>query len=121
MRAWIAGVEFSLAGAHAPAMAGTVDQNHPMGFGEHIAERQPHGLEIGACTMDHDDRRHGGIARTDIDDVQGRPGDIDRLPLRRMGALQDNDTGLGDQGENDQRRHDNDQYHLQCLDHLGHN
>ena len=92
-----------------------------MGFGEHIAERQPHGFEIGACTMDHDDRRQGGIARADINDVQGCPGDIDHPSLRGMGALQDNDTGLRDQRENNQRRHDNHQYHLQCLDRLGHN
>lgn len=71
--------------------------------------------------MDHDDRRQGGISRTNIDDVQGRPRDIDRLPLRRMGVLHDNDTGLGNQGENDHRRHDNDHYRLQCVDHFGHN
>ena len=91
-----------------------------MGFGEHVAERQPHGFEIGTRPVDHDDRRHGAIARTDIDDVQGCPGDIDHLSLRGIGTLQDNDTRLSDQRENDQRRHDNDRYHLQCPDHLGH-
>jgi hypothetical protein len=38
-----------------------------------------------------------------------------------MGVLHDNDTGLGNQGENDHRRHDNDHYRLQCVDHFGHN
>ena len=91
-----------------------------MGLGEHIAERQPHGFEIGTRAVDHDDRRHGAIARTDIDHVQGCPDDIDHLSLRGIDALQDNDTGLSDQRENDQRRHDNDRYHVQCPDHLGH-
>src|SRR4030088_3013478 len=32
--------------ARAPAMPGTVDQDHPMIFGEHVAKRPPHLLQI---------------------------------------------------------------------------
>jgi hypothetical protein len=32
--------------ARAPAMPGTVDQDHPMIFGEHVAKRSPHDLQI---------------------------------------------------------------------------
>ena len=41
-------------------------------FRQPLAERLPHHFEIGARAMQHHDRRTGGVARADIDDVQGR-------------------------------------------------
>ena len=58
--------------------------------------------------MDHHDGRTGGIARPDVDDIECRAGDLDHLASRRIGALQGKNTGLRDQGQDCQRRHDND-------------
>ena len=69
--------------------------------------------------MDHHDRRAGGIARPDIEDVEACAGNLDHPALRRIGALQDKDTGLRDQRQNRQRRHDNDGYHFESPDDLG--
>ncbi len=57
--------------------------------------------------MDHHDWRTGGIARPDIDDVECCAGDLDHLALRGIGALQGKDTGLRDQRQDRERRHDN--------------
>jgi hypothetical protein len=94
--------------AGAPAVAGTVDQDHPMIFGEPVAERLAHDLEIRARAMDHHDRRTGRIARPDIEDVQAGAGNLDHPALRGIGALQDEDTGPRDQRQDRQRRHDED-------------
>ena len=52
-------------------MAGSIDQDHPVIFGKPVAERLPHAFEIGTGAVDHHDRGAGGIARPDIDDVEG--------------------------------------------------
>ena len=76
-----------------------------MVFCEHIAERTPHRLEIRARAMQHHDRQ-AGIARTDVDDVKRRALDLDHPSLRRKGALHGEDSGLRDQRQQRQRRHD---------------
>ena len=55
--------------------------------------------------MDHHDRRAGGVARPEIDDVETRAGDVDGLALLRIDALQGQHAGLRDQRQNNQRRH----------------
>ena len=75
-----------------------------MMFGEQVAER-PHRFEIRARAMDHHDRRAGGVARPEIDDVETRAGDVDGLALLRIDALQGKHAGLRDQRQNNQRRH----------------
>ena len=88
-------------------MAGTVDQDHAVIAGEPFAERLPHHLEIGTRAMEHHDRRTGGVARADIDDMERRARDLDHPALRRIGALQRQNAGLRDQRQHRQRRHDN--------------
>ena len=56
--------------------------------------------------MDHHDRRAAGIARPNIYDIELCTGDLDHLALRGIGALQGKDTGLRDQRQDRQRRHD---------------
>ena len=92
-------------------MPRTIDQNHPMLPGQQVAERLPHRLEIGARAVDHHHGRTGGIAWTDIDDVKRGPGNLDDPALQRIGALQDQDTGLRDQRQYNQRRHHNRRCH----------
>jgi hypothetical protein len=102
--------------ARAPAMAGTVDQDHAMIFREPVPERLPHHLEIRTSAMQHHDRQTGGVARADIDDAQGRAGDLDHLPLRGISALNQQDTGLRGQRQNRECRHDNHCHHRNCPD-----
>jgi hypothetical protein len=90
--------------ARAPAVTGTVDQDHAMMFGEQIAER-PHRFEIRAGAMDHHDRRAGGVAWPEIDDAETCAGNLDGFALRRIDALQGQYAGLRDQRQNNQRRH----------------
>jgi hypothetical protein len=66
--------------------------------------------------MDHHHGRTGGVARPDIDDMEFRAGDLDHPALRRIGALQGDHTGLRDQRQGSQRRHDNHERHSQCPD-----
>ena len=61
--------------------------------------------------MQHHDRRTGRIARADIDDVERRAGDLDHPALRGIGALHGKNTGLRDQRQDRQRRHDNHCHH----------
>ena len=58
--------------------------------------------------MDQHDSRTGRVARPDIDDVERRAGHLDHLALRGIDALQGQDTGLRDQRQDQQRRHEND-------------
>ncbi len=58
--------------------------------------------------MDHYNRRTGGIARPDVDDVEPCAGDLDHAASRGIGALQGKNAGLRDQCQDCQRRHDND-------------
>jgi len=58
--------------------------------------------------MEHHDRRPGGVARPELDDMQRGAGDLDHAALRRKTALQEQDTGLRDQRQHGQRRHDGD-------------
>lgn len=67
--------------ARAPAMAGTIDQNHAAVPGEDVAERPSHRFEIGARAVEHHDRK-ARIAGTDIDDVKPRAVDLDHPALR---------------------------------------
>ena len=53
-----------------------------MVLGEPIAQRLPHGFQVRTRAVDHHDRRTGGVARPEIDDVERRAGDLDRLALR---------------------------------------
>ena len=91
-----------------------------MVFGKHVAERLPHALQIGAGAMDHHDRRAGGVVRPDIHDMERRAGDLDHPPLRGIGALQGKDARLRGHRQDNQRRHDNECYHLKCPDEPGH-
>ena len=92
-------------------MTGPIDQDHPVIFGKPVAKRLPHGLQIGAGAVDHHDRGPGGIARPDIDDVEGSTRNLDQLALRGPGTLQQDDASLCDQRQDRQRRHDACQYH----------
>ena len=76
-----------------------------------VAERLPHGLQVRTGAMDHHNRRTGSIARADFDDVERCAGHLDHPALRGISALQDNDTGLRDQRQDQQRRHDNERDH----------
>jgi hypothetical protein len=51
--------------------------------------------------------RTGSVARSDIDDVEFCAGDLDCPALRGIFALQGQNTGLRDQRQHRQRRHDN--------------
>ena len=73
--AWIAGVESSGSRARAPAMPGTIDQDHAVIFGKPVAERLSHDLQIRTRAMDHHERRTVDVARPDIDDVEFCAGD----------------------------------------------
>jgi hypothetical protein len=61
--------------------------------------------------MDNHDRWADRIARPDVEDIEGGATDFDLLTLGRIGALQDKDTGLRDERQNSQRRHDGYRYH----------
>ncbi len=76
-----------------------------MVLGQEIAERMPHHFEIRARAMQHHDRQ-ARIARADIDDVKRRAINLDHPALRRKGALHGDDSGLRDQRQQNQRRHD---------------
>ncbi len=58
--------------------------------------------------MDHHNGRTGGIARPDVDDVERCAGDLDHPASCGIGVLQGKNTGLRDQGQDCQRRRDND-------------
>src|SRR6266403_4741708 len=70
--------------------------------------------------MDHYNRRTRGIARSNVDDVERCAGDLDQPASCGIGALQGKNTGLRDQGEDCQRRHDSDQNHSTCPEEFGH-
>ena len=93
----MAGVEFRNARARAPAVTGTIDQDHPVVLGKPLAERLAHGFQIGTGAMDHHHGRTGGIARSELDDVQAGAGDLDPLAPRRMNTLDRDNAGLRDQ------------------------
>ena len=76
--------------------------------GKQIAERVPHGFQVGTGAMDHHDGRPGRVARPDVDDIEDGAGNLDRLALRRIGALQEEHAGLRDQRQHRQHRHDRD-------------
>ena len=97
--------------ARAPAVAGTIYQNHPMLAGKPVAERLPHGLQVRAGAMDQHNGRTGSVARPEFDDVERCAGHLDHLALCGIGALQDNDAGLCDQRQDQQRRHETERDH----------
>ncbi len=99
------------AGARAPAVSGTVDQDHAVLPGKPFADRLPHHLEIGTRAMEHHDRRTGRVARADIDDVEGPARHLDHPALGRMGPLAEKNAGLRDQHQHRQRRHENHHCH----------
>jgi hypothetical protein len=57
-------------------VAGTVDQDDAMGPCQPLAERAHH-FEVGTRAMEHHDRRAGGVARAEIDDVEGTALDLE--------------------------------------------
>jgi hypothetical protein len=97
-------------------VTGAVNQNHPMIPSEPLAERSAHHFQIGARAMDHHHRRAGGIVRPNIEDVNPRAGDLDHPALRRINALQDQNTDMRDR----QNRRENDYDHLSCPDDFPH-
>jgi hypothetical protein len=70
--------------------------------------------------MDHHDRRTGRIAWTEFDKIQAGAVEHDAFALRRMGALNGDDTGLRDQRQNHKRRHDGYSCHFNGPGNLGH-
>jgi len=80
-------------------------------FRQGLAERPPHRFEIGTGAMQHHDRRTGGIARTDIEDVEGPAGHLDHSALGRMSPLAEKNAGWRNQRQHRQRRHDNHYRH----------
>jgi hypothetical protein len=93
------------AGAGAPAMPGTVDQDHAVLSGQPLPDRLPHHLEIGTGAVEHHDRRTGRVVRADIEDVQGSARHLDHPALRRMRPLGKKNADLSDQRQHHQRRH----------------
>lgn len=73
--------------------------------GEAIAERPPHRFQIGARAVQHHDRQ-ASVARAEIDDVKHGAVDRDHPALRWKGALHGDDSGLRNQRQQNQRRHD---------------
>jgi hypothetical protein len=96
----------------APAMPGTVDQDHPMISREHLAERLPHHLQIRAGAMDHHDRRAEAIAWPKVDDVEPGAGYPDHPALRRKSTLHGKDTGLRHKDQHRQGYHHDQCCHL---------
>ncbi len=61
--------------------------------------------------MQHHDRRTGRVAGADIDDVEGAACDPDHPALGGMRPLREPDSGLRDQRQYPQRRHDDHCHH----------
>src|SRR4029077_5701750 len=106
------------AGARTPAMAGPIDQDHAMLFGQSVAERFAHGFEIRARPMD----QHDGLAaaRSYVDDGELGARDVDHHPPCRIDTLQGDDTTPRDQRQYQQRRREYDHYHQGNPDRFGH-
>ncbi len=70
--------------------------------------------------MQHHDRRTGGIARAEFDDVKAGACNLDHGTWRGMGPLHQQHAGLRDQRQNHQRSHDNHRHHGKSLNDLSH-
>jgi hypothetical protein len=56
--------------------------------------------------MNYHDRRPHSVTPSDLDNVEFCPCHLDDGALCRMNALKDQDTGLSDQGQDCERRHE---------------
>ena len=75
-----------------------------MRCGEHVAQRLPHGEQVGARTVQQEKRRRCGLARPQIHHIQNRAGDRDRLSLRLEAALEQGNTDSRRNRQGHQRR-----------------
>src|SRR5205814_6042432 len=75
--------------ARAPAVSGTIDQNHPMVFSQPLTKWPAHGLKIRARAMDHHNGRTAGVTRAEIEDVEFGAADLDEPALDWIDPLQD--------------------------------
>ena len=90
------------AGPVAPAVAGTVDEDHAIVRRQPIGERQAHVLKIGARPVQQHDRRC--IGRAKLDQVKAATLDLDETARRRMGPLDPLDSNRGESGERAEKR-----------------
>src|SRR5581483_4951316 len=99
-----------------PAMTRTIDQDYAMARGQHVAERVAHHFQIRARAVDHDNRRASGIFRPEVDGVEARARNLDRLTARRETILKQENARLRRERENRQRRNEDGGDHAENPD-----
>lgn len=103
-RVGLLGKRFIVA-AFRPAEARAVEEQHLGAALERRPQRQHLVLEVGAGTMDEDDRRQVGAGgRRDIGIMDARALDLGELAGRRAASLDQPDAGAGDAGQGKEER-----------------